>query len=79
MSSIPYTKTLEHHGLIAGFCKELDIAGMIDGCLGHSEHRQVSFGQLFVAMLINGLGFTGRTLHMYGEYFKDKPLERIAG
>jgi hypothetical protein len=34
---------------------------------------------LFVAMLINGLGFTGRTMHMYSEYFESKPLERLLG
>ncbi|WP_395343014.1 IS1634 family transposase [Ningiella sp. W23] len=30
-------------------------------------------------MIINGLGFTGLTLHMYGKYFKDKPLDRLLG
>ncbi len=28
-------------------------------------------------ILLNGLGFTGRTLHMYSEYFSDKPLDRL--
>lgn len=73
----PFTKSLEHHGLVAGFCKEIDLASIIDRALGTSEHRQMSFGHLFIAMLINGLGFTGRTLHMYSEYFSDKPLERL--
>ena len=73
----PFTKSLEHHGLVAGFCKEIDLANIIDQALGTSENRQVSFGNLFVAMIINGLGFTGRTLHMYSEYFSDKPLDRL--
>lgn len=73
----PFTKSLEHHGLVAGFCKEIDLASIIDRALGTSEHRQMSFGNLFIAMLINGLGFTGRTLHMYSEYFSDKPLDRL--
>jgi transposase len=30
-------------------------------------------------MLPNGLGFTGRTLHVYSEYFKSKPLNRLLG
>lgn len=75
--SLPFTKTLEHHGLVAGFCKEINLAQIIDQALGVSEKRNISFGQLFVAMLINGLGFTGRTLHMYSEYFEDKPLDRL--
>jgi hypothetical protein len=41
---------------------------MIDQALGVSDKRNISFGQLFVAMIINGLGFTGRTLHIYSEY-----------
>lgn len=73
----PFTKSLEHHGLVAGFCKEIDLASIIDQALCTSESRQVSFGHLFVAMIINGLGFTGRTLHMYSEYFSDKPLDRL--
>jgi transposase len=28
-------------------------------------------------MIINGLGFTGRKLYMYSEYFEDKLLERL--
>jgi hypothetical protein len=28
-------------------------------------------------MLLNGLGFTGRTLHMYSEFFDDKPVSRL--
>jgi len=47
----PFTKSLEHHGLVAGFCKEIDLANIIDLALGTSEHRQISFGNLFVAML----------------------------
>ena len=77
--SKPFTKTLEHHGLIAGFCQDIDLVNFIDLKLGKSTERSLSFGQLVLAMVINGLGFTGRTLHMYSEYFKDKPLERLIG
>jgi len=75
----PYTKSLDHLGLVAGFCKEINLANIIDQSLGYSEGRKISFGQVFVAMLLNGLGFTGRTLHMYSEYFESKPLERLIG
>lgn len=75
--AFPFAKTLEHHGLVAGFCREIELAKIIDKALGTSEQRNISFGQLFVAMILNGLGFTGRTLHMYSEYFEDKPLDRL--
>ena len=77
--SVPYTKSLDHLGLVAGFCKDIHLAELIDNALGRSDERKISFGQLFVAMLLNGLGFTGRTLHMYSEYFESKPLERLIG
>lgn len=69
----PFTKSLEHHGLVPGFCKENNLGNIIAQALSTPEHPQVSFDNLFVAMIINGLGFTGRTLHMYSEYFSDKP------
>jgi transposase len=72
--SSPFTKTLEYHGLIAGFCKEINLAQIIDQEPGVSEKINVRFRYLFVAMLINGLGITGRSLYMYSEYLEDKPL-----
>ena len=30
-------------------------------------------------MILNGLGFVGRTLHMYPEYFLERPVERLIG
>ena len=78
--STHYTKTLEHHGLVAGFYHTLGFADIIDNALGRvSCELKVSCGQLVTAMVLNGLGFTGRTLHMYSEYFKDKPLDRLIG
>ena len=74
-----FIKSLDQLGLVAGFCKDIQLAQYIDDALGGSNERKVSFGQLFVAMLLNGLGFTGRTLHMYSEYFESKPLDRLLG
>jgi transposase len=73
------TKSIDHLGLIAGFCNDINLAQQIDDALGDSGERKVSYGKLFVAMLLHGLGFTGRTLHMYSEYFESKPLERLLG
>jgi len=74
------TKNLDHLGLVAGFCKEIGIARSIDETLPEqSEQKNISYGQLLEAMILNGLGFTGRTLHMYSQYFQDKPLERLLG
>jgi hypothetical protein len=42
--SSAFTKTLEHQGLVAGFCKEIDVAHIIDQALGVSDKRNISFG-----------------------------------
>jgi transposase len=37
----------------------------------------VGYGHILTAILLNGLGFTWRTLHMYSEFFDDKPVSRL--
>jgi transposase len=74
------TKSLDHLGLIAVLCEELGIAQFIDSRIpNQSIHRHISYGQLLVAMILNGLGFVSRTLHMVPDYFSDKPIERLLG
>ena len=74
------TKGLDHLGLISGMNKELGIAKLIDQALPQqSDDKLISYGQLVEAMILNGLGFVGRTLHMYPEYFRDRPVERLLG
>ncbi len=77
---VPSSKILDHHGLVAGFCHDLGFADIIDNALGGAApERKISCGQLVAAMVLNGLGFTGRTLHMYSEYFRNKPVDRLIG
>jgi len=69
-----------HLGLVAGMCKELDIAGIIDREAGTQAHnKKISFGKAVVCMILNGLGFVSRTLYMYSEYFDEKPLNHLLG
>ena len=76
----PYTKNLDNLGLSAGFCHSFSLVRIIDTELnGDHSDRNISLGQLVLAMIINGLGFTGRTLHMYKEFFKNKPVDRLIG
>lgn len=71
---------LDHLGLVAGLCKEAGLSEVIDKRLPKvSAQSKVSNGTLLIAMILNGLGFVSRTLHMYPEYFADKPTERLLG
>lgn len=73
-------KNLDHLGLVAGMCQEIGIAKLIDQAHpNQSKDKNITYGQLVEAMILNGLGFVGRTLHMYPEYFADKPVERLLG
>jgi len=71
---------LDHLGLVSGMCKEIGVAQIIDQATPtQAPDKHITFGKLVEAMILNGLGFTGRTLHMYPEYFKGKPVERLLG
>lgn len=71
---------LDHLGLVSGFCKEIGLAELINQRMPKTSHNSmVSNGTLLVAMILNGLGFVSRTLHMYPEYFSEKPTERLLG
>ena len=74
------TKGLDHLGLVSGMCKDIGIAKFIDDAHPEqSQDKHLSYGQLVEAMILNGLGFVGRTLHMYPEYFAERPVERLIG
>ena len=73
-------KNLNHLGLVAGMCRELKIVEYIDARIPNdSEARNVTIGQAVQAMILNGLGFTGQTLHMFPEFFENKPIDRLIG
>lgn len=72
-------KNLDHLGLVAGMCQELQLAEAIDAVIPKTNTHHVSHGQALVAMILNGLGFHSRTLHMFPGFFADKPTERLIG
>ena len=39
------TKRLDHLGIVAGICKQIDLVNMIDGLLPTPSERRVSCGQ----------------------------------
>ena len=79
MPPIQYsTQVMDHLGLVAGMCKELGIAEHIDRRAPKvSDEWNVSHGEAVVAMIINGLGFTGQSLHMFPRFFANKPLDKL--
>lgn len=77
--SQPTIQRLDHLGLISGFCSEIKLAKMVDAILPKTADCNVTHGDALVAMILNGLGFHSRTLHMFPDFFKHKPLELLLG
>ncbi len=71
------TKRLDHLGIVAGICHEIDLVEMIDGMLATPSGRKVSCGTATLAMVLNGLGFTGRALYLMPEYLENKPVDLL--
>lgn len=71
------TQRLDHLGLIAGLCNRIGLISLIDRLI--PSKRRVSVGQAVQALILNGLGFTGRALYLGPEFFDNKPLDVLIG
>jgi transposase len=71
--------TLNHFGLVAGLCHELQLSPTIDALIPPDPQQTVTTGQALVAMIINGLGFSNRTLYLFPQFFENKPLDLLLG
>jgi len=70
------TKRVDHLGIVAGICNEIELMETIDGVVGRSE-RKVSCGQAVQAMVLNALGFTSRALYLMPQYLENKPVDLL--
>lgn len=74
------TKNVDHLGLVAGMYDEIGVGDLIDrACGDQANNKNLTFGQCVKCMILNGLGFVGRTLYLYSEYFEDKPVDHLIG
>lgn len=71
------TQRLDHLGIVAGICHEIGLVKTIDEMLPTPSGRKVSCGQATLAMVLNGLGFTGRALYLMPEYLENKPVDLL--
>lgn len=74
------SKSLDHLGLVSGMIDELCLVSGINTFLETDGiERDVSLGLLCKSLILNGLGFTQRTLYMVPSFFEDKPIELLLG
>ena len=71
------SKSLDHLGIVAGVCKEIELSESIDRIIGVNSQQKVSTGNAVTAMVINALGFASKPLYMYPEYMAKKPVELL--
>ncbi len=69
------TKRIDHLGIVARICHEIDLVNIINYSLPTPSNRNVSCGEATLAMILNGLGFTGRALYLMPEYMENKPVD----
>ncbi len=74
------SKTIDHLGLVSGMFDELGLVEEIDRFVTQDmTSRELSIGKICKALVLNGLGFTERTLYMVSNFFSDKPIETLLG
>ena len=70
------TKVLDHLGLVAGICSELEISKIIDQHIAvESADKILSTGNAVVGLILNGLGFVNKRLYLVSHFFKNKPVD----
>jgi transposase len=72
------TKRIDHLGIVAGVCENIELINQIDAATGPCE-RKVSCGQAVQAMVLNALGFSSRALYLMPDYLHNKPVDVLIG
>jgi len=72
------SKLLQHLGIVAGVCNEIQLVERIDSCIAQPR-RKVSVGQAVKAMILNALGFSGRALYLNPRFYENRPVESLIG
>ena len=71
------SKRIDHLGIVAGICGQINLIEVIDESLPTVSNRKVSCGEATQAMVLNALGLSGRALYLMPEYMQNKPVELL--
>ncbi len=72
-------KRMDHHGLVMGVIRDLDMIDLINERLSTYKDDKISVGERIAAMIVNGLGFTDQPLSLVPEFFEELPLAELFG
>ncbi|MFO8077157.1 MAG: IS1634 family transposase, partial [Thermoplasmatota archaeon] len=73
------SKNLDHLGIVAAVCNEIQLEEEINKIIGIDPRQKVTCGQAVKAMTLNTLGFVDRPLYLFPEFFRTKPVELLIG
>lgn len=71
------SKNMDHLGIVAMVCREIDLVGEINRIVGMDPCQKVTCGEAVVAMVLNALGFVDRPLYLFPEFMATKPVELL--
>lgn len=74
-----FSKSLEHLGIIAAIVEGMGIVDFINDRLPKLRHHKLTHGDVVLAIILNGLGFTERRLYLFPAFFENKPIQRLFG
>lgn len=77
VTSKSFTKRLDHLGIIAALVEGLGIVDLVNARLPKLRHHTLTHGDIVLALILNGLGFTQRRLYLFAAWFENKPLKRL--
>ena len=55
--------------------KELGISTLIDSRIFPDDQEEITTGEAIEGMILNGLGFSDRTISLTSQFFENKPLD----
>lgn len=70
------THRIDHLGIVTGISREIGLVETIDEKVGKTD-RKVSSGEAVLAMVLNALGFSSRTLYLMPDYLRNKPVDLL--
>ena len=68
---------IDHCGLVAGICDEMNLVEQINRLLGTHAQEIISAGQVVKAMVLNGLGFVSAPLYLFEKFWVGKATEHL--
>ena len=72
--SIESNQSFHHLGIVSAMIDEIGMVGIIDSMIPSDSRNKLTTGEAVMAMVINGLGFTGRAMYMAPEFFRNRPV-----